>query len=295
MLKPLAWSLTATIVSTAALGSVAPARAATPIFGDDFAPGNTCRWSAHAPADACDDMVLVPAGTFTMGSNDGEDEEKPVHAVELDAFWIDRTEVTNGAYYDCWANSGCPEPPDWAPSRECTWWGPGGRTTQPANCLDWDHARAYCAWAGKRLPTEAEWEKAARGTDARTYPWGEAIATCSYSVMYDPAAGGTGCGVAHTAPVASKPTGVSPFGAFDMAGNVREWVADWYGANTYATAPFVNPTGPATGTFKILRGGSWNDIPTVSPAQPGSARPGAGSSYLPVRAIQWAQRCARDP
>jgi formylglycine-generating enzyme required for sulfatase activity len=223
-------------------------------------------------------MVGVPAGEFIMGSPDGEgaDDEHPQHAVTLDAFWIDHTEVTNAQFeqfvqatghrtdaetwdggWVCDSSGSCGqvEGADWRHPE-----GPASdireRTQHPVVQVSWNDARAYCDWAGARLPTEAEWEKAARGTDGRRYPWGNQDATCEYAVMND----GTGnsCGQGDKAwPVGSKPAGASPYGALDMAGNVWEWVADWYAADTYAHSPQQNPTGPGTGDGRGARGGSW--------------------------------------
>ena len=188
------------------------------------------------------EMVLIPAGEFWMGSEDGGSDEKPRRRVYLDAFYIDRYEVTNAHYGRFMQATGRGAPSEW---NSTSFNGP----TQPVVGVDWHDAEAYCKWAGKRLPTEAEWEKAARGTDGRKYPWGD---------QWDPSrANSSESKLAKTAPVGSYPTGVSPYGAHDMAGNVWEWVADWYDANYYQRAPSRNPKGPESGQARALRGGSW--------------------------------------
>ncbi len=207
-------------------------------------------------------MVFVPAGAFTMGSPAGEggDDEVPQHKVTLEGYWIDRTEVTNSQYQVFVTATGHEEP------TTCDWgeptYGDEVYSNHPVVCVSWEDARQYCEWAGARLPTEAEWEKAARGTDRRTYPWGSSFngnltnycdANCEGS-QKDTAVND---GYARTAPVGSYPLGVSPYGAFDMAGNVWEWVSDWYKFYYYLSSPELNPQGPDSGQFKILRGGSW--------------------------------------
>jgi formylglycine-generating enzyme required for sulfatase activity len=232
------------------------------------APAPSATWTR--PADGMV-MLHVPGGAFDMGSSEAEIEaasaqceaaqvgahcerrsydESPVHAVTLDSFWLDRTEVTNAQYALCVEAGAC------RPSRladNATYNG----DDYPVAGIPWQDAADYCAWAGARLPTEAEWEYAARGTERRIYPWGDAF-DCAGGNFED---GFTGCddGHTHTAPVGNFPTGVSWCGALDMAGNVWEWVADWYG--DYASAPGLNPTGPATGDLKVLRGGSWGYDP----------------------------------
>ena len=193
-------------------------------------------------------MVCVPAGEFLMGSTDAdpdaEDDEKPQHAVYLDAFWIDRTEVTNAQYRRCGVAGGCTEPAFWSDSNY-------NAPDQPVVGVDWDQATAYCDWAGGRLPTEAEWEKAARGTDGRIYPWGESAPNCDKANY--------GNCVGRPAAVGSYPAGASPYGALEMAGNVWEWVSDWYDDGYYASLADHNPQGPSSGTYRGLRGGSWYD------------------------------------
>jgi formylglycine-generating enzyme required for sulfatase activity len=204
-------------------------------------------------------MVHVPAGEFSMGSDEGEQEERPVHTVYLDTFYIDKTEVTNAQFAQFLNEQGNQK------ERGATWLTVGdedclitetGGQYQPKNGyadhpvieVTWYGAAAYCEWAGRRLPTEAEWEKAARGVDERTYPWGEEI-DCNHANY-------GGC-VGETVEVGSYSLGASPYGVLDMAGNVWEWVADWHYAHYYAASPSSNPQGPDSGSFRNLRGGSW--------------------------------------
>ncbi len=197
------------------------------------------------------DMVCVPAGLFWMGCNDAVDdvclqdpnpyqEEFPYREVDMAAFLVDKTEVTVAAYRNCIDDTACVEPAD------CDWDGAGD--DHPVGCLQWVDAAAYCDWAGKRLPSETEWEKAARGTDGRIYPWGNTDPTCNE-------VGAPDCGPPATQPVGSKPAGASPYGTMDMAGNVMEWVADWFDADYYTRSPSSDPPGPVDGQRRVLRGG----------------------------------------
>lgn len=201
------------------------------------------------------DMALIPAGTFMMGCNVAvdtqcSDDEKPYHEVTLSAYYIDKTEVTVAAYKEC-VDAGTCTPPDM--DVYCNW-NVSGKEDHPVNCIDWNQSKTYCEWAGKRLPTEAQWEKAARGTDGRKYPWGNESATCDYAVMYEVA---PGCGTRSTMSVCSKsPTGNSPYELCDTSGNVWEWVSDWYDSDYYTNSPTSNPTGPDSGSYRIRRGGS---------------------------------------
>jgi formylglycine-generating enzyme required for sulfatase activity len=197
-----------------------------------------------------DDMVTIAAGTFSMGcdpADDAEcaDDEQPLHQVTLSVFEIDRTEVTQGAYVECVSTGACSVPPRDA---ECAW-DPDTRSDHPVTCVTWAQAREYCTYRGKRLPTEAEWEKAARGTDGRTYPWGSFAANCILVVSLD-------CGAAIES-VGSKPSGSSPYGLLDMAGNVWEWVNDFYQDDYYMVSPPIDPEGPASSTHHVMRGGSY--------------------------------------
>lgn len=180
-----------------------------------------------------------------MGSRVAENEQ-PARTVTLGAYEIDITETTLAAYRECVDAGACTAP---ATSDGCHWEQPG-RDDHPINCVNWQEAHDYCLWAGKRLPTEAEWEKAARGTDGATYPWGEASPSCELAVI-------PGCDDA-TSPVGSRPAGESPYGLADAAGNVWEWVEDRYQADYYADAPDADPPGPDDGSGRVIRGGAYD-------------------------------------
>ena len=201
-------------------------------------------------------MVLVPAGEFVRGSppGEGDDDEHPQKRIYLDAFYMDKYEVTTARYADFLRVSPREKPEYWEQVN------PNKHGNLPVVGVNWDDARAYCEWAGKRLPTEAEWEKAARGTDGRKYPWGNQSPTprlanydkdWSPSTMYKDR-------LAH---VDGYDSGKSPYAVYHMAGNVWEWVADWYDKNYYSTSPNRNPKGPNSSERKVLRGGSWITIP----------------------------------
>ncbi len=190
-------------------------------------------------------MVNVPAGPFIMGCNadvdtDCLDDEMPMHTVTLAAFSIERTEVTQAAFAACVTQGACDAP-------SCDW--NCDNADLPASCVNVQQAKDYCAWAGRRLPTEAEWEKAARGDAGAKFPWGNAAPTCTLVNM-------AGCNNASTA-AGSLPGGASPYGALDMAGNMVEMIADWYDATYYQQSPATDPTGPASGAQYGGRGGGW--------------------------------------
>lgn len=215
-------------------------------------------------------MILIPAGEFIMGTNDvgtnwhqGNPNESPQHAVLLPTYAIDQYEVTIERYAKFMEATKHDAPPLWDDEAVVT---AGDR---PVVGVDWADAEAYCKWAGKRLPTEAEWEKAARGTDSRRYPWGDMqpfvdIANynrglwVSYPVtLVSVTSGVTGMSIRH----GLKEGGKSPYGLYHMAGNASEWVADWYDREYYQTSPKDNPKGPSSGEKRVIRGGSWGDPP----------------------------------
>ena len=203
-------------------------------------------------------MVFIPEGSFVMGSATGEGDEQPQHSVHLSAYWIDQTEVTVFQYRKC-VEAGACSPPH---NGECTYF-QSDQQNHPVNCLRWTDADAYCRWVGRRLPTEAEWEKAARGSDGRIFTWGNQFngTLLNYCDVNCPASWKDSAfndGYSYTAPAGSYPSGASPYGVLDMLGNEWEWVADWYDANYYGYAPSSNPTGPNSGEKKVARGGSWN-------------------------------------
>ncbi len=226
---------------------------------------------AHSNSNA--EMVYVAAGEFMMGSDGWSNEEKPVHRVYLDAFSIDRFEVTNRDYRLCVEAGTCQLP---SPRR---YYDKPEFANHPIVSVTWHDAYVFCGWAGKRLPTEAEWEKAARGTDGRIYPWGNEFEQ-SYVNSNDV--------VGNTMEVGKYPSGASPYGALDMAGNVSEWVADWYDAKYYSNSPPADPTGPTSGQYHVYRGGSYpdgQDQVRVTRRSPES-RPNARASNFGFRCAQ---------
>ena len=234
------------------------------------------------------EMVLIPAGEFQMGSSDGASDEKPIHTVYLDAFYIDKYEVTNAQYKKFVQATGHKEPEGYRYINGN--WQSGFKPwsdsnfngdNQPVVCVSWEDAKAYADWAGERLPTEAEWEKAARGgVTGKKYVWGDEWPPTKNAGNFDDETtvdssriDGYSDGYVYTAPVGSfKPNG---YGLYDMAGNVWEWCADWYDSNYYANSPKSNPTGPSSGQYRVLRGGSWYDLDVI-------LRTPRRSSYAPT-------------
>lgn len=256
----------ASVESTDAMtesGSTAPAdsgssESGTPacdVLADTCDGGTLC--DGQACVDPPDGSVAVPGGAFMMGCNDAvdtacEDDEYPYHEVTLSSFAIDQTEVTVAMWNECVDAGACPSLPatDWG-GNACTY----PSDDHPVTCIDWFQAGAYCEWRGGALPTEAQWEKAARGDDGRIYPWGDEASSCTLAHSSD--CGGAPGSIA----VGSKPAGASPYGALDMTGNVAEWVADWYSASYYVSSPDQDPLGPGSGERRMARSSASNYTP----------------------------------
>ncbi|HQC45472.1 MAG TPA: formylglycine-generating enzyme family protein, partial [Myxococcota bacterium] len=196
--------------------------------------------------------VRIAGGTFLMGSDDGGSDEKPVHSVTVPTFKMTKTEVTVDQYRACVDEGDCTAPNS---GYDCNWDKPD-RGSHPINCVDWDQAQAFATWAGGRLPSEAEWEYAARsGGQDWKYPWGDEGATCARAVMADDM--GAGCGRDSTWPVCSKPSGNTTDGLCDMAGNVWEWVQDGHHHNYDGAPTDGSAWEPPTASARVSRGGSW--------------------------------------
>jgi formylglycine-generating enzyme required for sulfatase activity len=215
---------------------------------------------------ATGEMILIPAGSFQMGCDPAHNggglclsNALPLHAIYINAYRIDKYEVTNAQYAQCVAAGGCAEhPDDYIQTPFIRYYINPAYANYPVVNVAWLDAANYCAWAGKRLPTEAEWEKAARGeSDTRAYPWGDQVPDCTLANSSVTGTSKYHCVNAPNA-VGSYPAGASSFGVMDMAGNVWEWVNDWYDSSYYKTSPASNPTGPTSGEhYKVTRGGGW--------------------------------------
>jgi len=287
-----------------------PADNATSTFpalspGETLSPSITSTVRSVTPARTADSsdpveskgelIQPVPAGEFTMGRSASDEfaacqelhqdcqlsmfmDTEPIRTVYLDAFYIDKYEVTNALYRACENQSVC-DPPQAINSNTYTdYYSNPEFDTSPVINVTWFQAKTYCEWRGARLPTEAEWEKAARGKDERTYPWGEEINENLANFNYS---------IGDTIAVGTYENG-SPYDVYDMAGNVSEWVADWYDENYYLGAPTENPPGPVTGDLRVLRGGSWGLVGLSVSTSHRDAAPPSDSN------IDLGFRCARD-
>ncbi|MBI3682962.1 MAG: formylglycine-generating enzyme family protein [Acidobacteria bacterium] len=240
-------------------------------------------WASLLTAE--EGMVLIPAGEFTMGRTrltpDDQTrmrplvllDDRPDHKVYLDAYWMDKTEVTHGQYAEFVKATSRNPPYHWRDGQL-----PADRTNDPIYNVDWEDAMAYCGWRGKRLPSEAEWERAARGgKDGFNYPWGDKADR--KLALYD-IQDGAGA-------VARFPP--NEFGLHDMAGSVSEWCFDWFEREYYAKSPSRNPRGPETGVYKVIRGGAWSDSPArITVFFRNWVRPNQRTPNLGFR-------CAKDP
>lgn len=224
---------TAAVATAWAVGRQSAPASSTPQVGDT--------WTN--PVDGAV-YVYVPAGQFFMGRSNGDDDERPLHWIRLDGFWVMRTEVTNAQYRECMRLNKCPATINQRAYESAF-------VEHPVVSISWAGADAYARWAGGRLPTEAEWEKACRGASQYIWPWGNGDPNRGLANFNN--------NVRDTTPVGSLAAGASPYGAVDMAGNVMEWVADWYATDYYAKSSSHNPTGPEEGTMRVLRGGSYGN------------------------------------
>jgi formylglycine-generating enzyme required for sulfatase activity len=224
-------------------------------------------------------LMYVPEGEFTMGSDSSSDEQ-PIHKVTLDAFWIDQTEVTNKQYAQCLDDGVCQHSGSISSNKTPNYYENLEFANYPIIYVTWIESATYCKWANRRLPSEAEWEKAARGTDGRTYPWGNGAPNDTL-LNYNQIIG-------DTTEVGKYPNGKSIYGAYDMAGNVWEWVNDWYSNTYYKSSPSSNPLGPDSGQYRVLRGGAWSSYDSV-------VRSAVRLENYPTRWNgSYGFRCARD-
>jgi formylglycine-generating enzyme required for sulfatase activity len=234
------------------------------------------------------EMILIPASAFAMGcdaTNIHEvcsEIEEPVHSVKLDAYYIDKYEVTNAQYKACVAAGACQPPQEVFSFIRSDYYTNAQFDNYPVIYVTWQDANQFCSWRGGRLPSEAEWEKAARGNiDQRVYPWGNTAPSCALA-NFNP---GEHCKRDPNA-VGSYPEGASLFGVMDMSGNVSEWVADWFLFNYYQSSPAENPTGPNSGTSRVLRGGSWtNNLNKLQVSNRDNLEPGIASNNIGFRCV----------
>jgi len=223
-------------------------------------------------------LIRIPEGEFVMGSHAGQEDERPAHPIYLDAFYIDKYEVTVERYAAFLIEQKPEHPFKWREALD------GAQGRKPVIGIDWFDAKEYCEWSSRRLPSEAEWERAARGADQRTYPWGEDPPTRAHAN----AGQRTWKGYDSLTVVGSHAPGHSPEGVADLSGNVWEWTADRYDQRYYETSPPRNPPGPSTGPLRVLRGGAWNsDATTIRAANRAAYAPSARRNDVGFR-------CAMD-
>lgn len=248
---------TPTVTTSARLPAPSPTASAAATESASFLTAAPTEAVAHLRISPVDGMpqVYIPAGIFHMGGFDvrAAADEFPNRQVTLDAYWMDQLEVTNAMYQLCVSAGGCTPPQRFESQRRAEYYNNPEFKDYPVVYVTWDQAQAYCQWAGRRLPTEAEWERAARGDDMRTFPWGEdkpddRFANFNFIVK-------------DTSRVGTYPLGASPFGILDMAGNVAEWTQDFYNPLYYSLQVNLNPAGPSTSTnfLRVVRGGSLGD------------------------------------
>ncbi|NMB55642.1 MAG: SUMF1/EgtB/PvdO family nonheme iron enzyme [Leptolinea sp.] len=236
-------------------------------------------------------LIYIPQGQYLIGSPDSDTlaliNEKPQHTVKLSGFWMDKTEITNAMYAVCVQAGVCPEKKKVMSYTRESYYGNPEFADYPVIFVSWYDAQTYCTWAGRKLPTEAQWEAAARGPDGKKYPWGNSNPTCgqlNFATSLDMRGGKkSSLCVGDTSQVGKYPKGASPYGLLDMAGNVWEWVADWNSPN-YLVDPSQDPTGPADGENKVIRGGFFfTDAKYVRPAARSWHSPDFSSNDLGFR------------
>ena len=270
--EPKIWHLPSLLLLLVCLSQARLALADPPAY--DGKPGTTAGQTCVNPKDNAL-MVWVPAGDFLMGSAETDaramPDEVPQHTVKLDGYWIYQKDVTVAQYKAYCAATDEAMPIDAPP------W--GWKDTHPMVNVNWKQAHAYAKWAGAHLPSEAQWEKAARGTDGRIYPWG--------NTWDNDKCNNAANGPEKTMPVGSFPEGASPYGCLDMGGNVWQWCEDWYGGDYYNNAPATNPKGPEDGQWRVFRGGGWRNVAASSfrCARRGYFDPGYTTNYLGVRCV----------
>lgn len=243
------WAIFLTVVFLTSLPIMGILNTPKPVIQEPGVPTEQVDVASLNATPVAEEMVEIPAGPFVRGTNAGGFNEQPERVIEVDAFVIDRFEVTNHQYQAFVAATGHRKAAP--PSRYAKNVAKMSGINQPVTYVSWNDAEAFCQWKGKRLPTEAEWEKAMRGVDGRLWPWGNEADFLSANL------GSANDGFEATAPVGSFKRDQSPFGIYDGAGNIMEWVADWYGEDAYREPTANNPRGPDHGIYKILRGGGY--------------------------------------